>query len=54
MDDHPLILEIFCERPVFIVGMPRSGTSLLEQILMMHSKVDTFIGDNLGDLQLMT
>lgn len=25
--------------PVFIVGMPRSGTSLLEQILASHSKV---------------
>ncbi|MGA9031053.1 MAG: sulfotransferase [Sulfuricaulis sp.] len=25
--------------PVFIVGMPRSGTSLLEQILSCHSKV---------------
>ena len=29
----------FCERPIFIVGMPRSGTSLLEQILTMHSKI---------------
>ena len=29
----------FCERPVFIVGMPRSGTSLLEQILTMHSEI---------------
>lgn len=27
------------ELPVFIVGMPRSGTSLLEQILSCHSKV---------------
>jgi tetratricopeptide (TPR) repeat protein len=27
------------ERPVFIVGMPRSGTSLTEQILASHSKV---------------
>ena len=26
-------------RPIFIVGMPRSGTSLLEQILSMHPKV---------------
>jgi len=26
-------------RPVFIVGMPRSGTSLVEQILSMHSEV---------------
>ena len=30
-----------CEsnRPVFIVGMPRSGTSLLEQILSMHTDI---------------
>jgi tetratricopeptide (TPR) repeat protein len=27
------------ERPVFIVGMPRSGTSLVEQILAAHSAV---------------
>lgn len=27
------------EKPVFIVGMPRSGTSLVEQILSSHSKV---------------
>jgi tetratricopeptide (TPR) repeat protein len=27
------------EIPVFIVGMPRSGTSLIEQILGMHSEV---------------
>jgi tetratricopeptide (TPR) repeat protein len=27
------------ERPVFIVGMPRSGTSLVEQILAGHSRV---------------
>jgi len=27
------------ERPVFIVGMPRSGTSLVEQILGAHSQV---------------
>lgn len=31
--------RIFSELPVFIVGMPRSGTSLLEQILSCHSKV---------------
>ena len=28
-----------CERPVFIVGMPRSGTSLVEQILATHPAV---------------
>lgn len=27
------------ERPIFIVGMPRSGTSLVEQILSSHSAV---------------
>ncbi len=27
------------QRPVFIVGMPRSGTSLVEQILASHSQV---------------
>jgi tetratricopeptide (TPR) repeat protein len=27
------------ERPVFVVGMPRSGTSLVEQILASHSQV---------------
>ncbi len=26
-------------RPIFIVGMPRSGTSLIEQIISSHSKV---------------
>jgi tetratricopeptide (TPR) repeat protein len=27
------------ERPVFIIGMPRSGTSLVEQIIASHSRV---------------
>lgn len=27
------------ERPIFIVGMPRSGTTLVEQILSSHSRV---------------
>lgn len=27
------------ERPVFVVGLPRSGTSLLEQVLASHSRV---------------
>lgn len=30
---------IFSDLPVFIVGMPRSGTSLVEQILASHSDV---------------
>src|SRR5262249_12859951 len=27
------------ERPVFIVGLPRSGTTLIEQVLASHSQV---------------
>ena len=34
------------ERPVFVVGMPRSGTSLTEQILASHGQID-----GLGELQ---
>lgn len=34
--------------PIFIIGMPRSGTSLIEQILSAHSEVD-----GLGELELM-
>lgn len=33
-------------RPVFVVGMPRSGTTLTEQILASHGRVD-----GLGELQ---
>lgn len=47
--------------PIFIIGMPRSGTSLVEQILSSHSKIkgkgelscageNTFICDSLTDL----
>ncbi len=36
------------ERPLFIIGMPRSGTSLVEQILASHPKV--FGGGELNDL----
>jgi len=32
-------LETSSERPVFIVGMPRSGTSLVEQIISSHPQV---------------
>lgn len=34
------------ERPVFIVGMPRSGTTLVEQILTSHHQID-----GLGELR---
>lgn len=36
------------ERPVFIVGMPRSGTTLTEQILAAHHRVKGF-----GELQTL-
>lgn len=36
-------------RPVFVVGMPRSGTSLVEQILAAHPDVHGF-----GELQAMS
>jgi tetratricopeptide (TPR) repeat protein len=32
-------LGVDSERPVFIVGLPRSGTTLIEQILASHSQV---------------
>lgn len=32
-------LDIIDDTPIFIVGMPRSGTSLVEQILASHSRV---------------
>lgn len=43
------------KRPIFIVGMPRSGTSLVEQILASHSRVFgagelTLIGNSLRSL----
>ncbi|HEN46827.1 MAG TPA: sulfotransferase family protein, partial [Mizugakiibacter sp.] len=43
------------KRPVFIVGMPRSGTSLMEQILASHPQVDgagelTELGDIMNTL----
>jgi len=37
-----LVLPVSAEispRPIFIIGMPRSGTTLVEQILASHSKV---------------
>ena len=37
------------EQPVFIVGMPRSGSTLVEQILASHSKV--YGAGELGDIK---
>ena len=39
------------DRPVFIVGMPRSGTSLVEQILASHPHV--FGAGELGDIKAL-
>ena len=52
LDDHSLFRKVFMSsinitpnyetltiNPIFIVGMPRSGTSLVEQILSSHHKV---------------
>jgi len=41
------------ERPVFIVGMPRSGTSLTEQILASHSDIHA-VGEQLFWGQALT
>jgi hypothetical protein len=40
---------IASEVPVFVIGMPRSGTTLCEQILASHSKV--FGADELHDIR---
>lgn len=43
LDRHPIEVRVHgghpSEQPCFIVGMPRSGTSLLEQMLASHSEV---------------
>jgi tetratricopeptide (TPR) repeat protein len=44
--------SIRSDRPVFIVGMPRSGTSLVEQILASHPAV--FGAGELGDIIRIT
>jgi len=44
--------SVSSSRPVFIVGMPRSGTSLTEQILSSHP--DVYGAGELPDLQAMT
>lgn len=45
----PLLTDQSTKRPVFVVGMPRSGTSLVEQILASHSQVH-----GAGELNLIT
>ena len=36
----------FAMRPIFVLGMMRSGTTLLEAMLDMHSQVRHIIHDN--------
>jgi tetratricopeptide (TPR) repeat protein len=38
---HPKTPQKYGATPIFIVGMPRSGTTLLEQILASHSMVES-------------
>ena len=38
--NHPGLQETGASPPVFIVGIPRSGTSLVEQIICSHSQAD--------------
>ncbi|MDH5645000.1 MAG: sulfotransferase [Candidatus Heimdallarchaeota archaeon] len=44
--------NILTKRPIFIVGMPRSGTTLTEQILSSHPEVTG--ADELPDIALIT
>lgn len=39
--DHPPPVPIYPEPPIFVVGFPRSGTTLLEQILDAHPDLVT-------------
>ena len=43
--------EVAASRPIFVTGLPRSGTTLVEQILASHSAVDG--GDELGLVRLL-
>lgn len=41
LDETPLtVRECSRSKPIFVVGMPRSGTSLLEQIISSHAQVE--------------
>jgi len=37
IDEHPEILDEEIRRPLFIVGLPRTGTTLLHRLLSMHN-----------------
>jgi len=37
----PLVGGLVGERPIFVVGMPRTGTTLVERILSSHSEVES-------------
>ncbi|MFG0252709.1 MAG: tetratricopeptide repeat-containing sulfotransferase family protein [Phycisphaerales bacterium JB038] len=51
IDQLPRAADLGTERSVFILGMPRSGTSLVEQILASHPVV--YGGGELPDIGLM-
>lgn len=46
--DNPAISSATSDTPVFIVGMPRSGTTMVEQILSSHSQMS-----GAGELSIM-
>jgi tetratricopeptide (TPR) repeat protein len=39
IEDLHSVRKVDADNPIFIVGLPRSGTSLLEQMLCSHSKI---------------